>query len=91
MRTDIKMPAGQLNPAGNSWRRLLRVALQPGAHQRDLALLGPDHRFREFSDFRIVAESKRDLGHVNGSLIVRDHAVHQVHIGIPSEGEIIAS
>lgn len=83
------MPAGRLSvPAGTPWRRLLRVALQPHTHYRDLALLSSDNRFGKPPDLRIATEGEHYLCHIDGALMMRDHAVYEISVSISSEGDI---
>src|SRR6218665_2052140 len=77
------------NPSGNrrgmtapvavfSMAVLLAVLVQPGFHEGDLALLRGDHILRQLADFRVLAVFQRDFGHVDGALMMRDHAAHEV-------------
>ena len=38
-----------------------------------------------FTDLRIFTMGQHNLGHINGTLMMRDHALDEIHVGIPAE------
>jgi hypothetical protein len=77
---------------GSSWRAvsglarwLLAAAGKPLLHHRNLTFLGLDHLFGEFADLWIIAVSNHDFRHIDRALMVRDHAAHEVDVGITGE------
>src|SRR5579859_963023 len=60
----------------------LRVLRLPRLHQRDLLVLGRDDVLRQFLHLRILAVSQFHLSHVHGTLMMRDHAIDEVLVGI---------
>ena len=60
----------------------LTVGPEPGLHHLDLALLGFDDPLCQFAQLRILRVFELDLGHVDRTLVMRDHAAHEIDIGV---------
>ena len=56
---------------------------EPGVHVDDLGgLRGLDARREVFDPrARLMGRVKRQIGHLNGLLMVRDHFLHEHHVG----------
>src|SRR5690606_32016133 len=66
-------------------RLLFAARGQPLLHHGDLALLGADHIFGKFARPGVLAVLQRHLGHVDGAPVMRNHAAHEVHVGVAAE------
>ncbi len=60
-----------------------RRSFEATSHLRDFGLLRLDHVFGELLHLGILAERNGGLGHVDGRLMVRDHAFHEIDIALP--------
>ena len=63
------------------------MVFQPGVHLGDFLLLGGDHLPGKLQHLRVGAVSQRDLGHIDGALVVRNHRAHEVLIGVTGRGD----
>lgn len=59
---------------------LRAISLQPCHHIDDFLLLGVDHLLRHVLGPLVVAVRELGLGHIDGSLVMRDHAAHECHV-----------
>ena len=65
--------------------RLLAAFSKPLIHHGDLAFLRRDNLLGQLADLRVLAVLQRHLGHVDRALVVRDHAAHEIDVGVSSE------
>lgn len=66
---------------------LLPVLGQPFLHPGDFLFLRGDDVLREFPDFRIGAVLEHHFRHVDRALMVRDHAAHEIGVGVAAKGD----
>nr|GEU29189.1 hypothetical protein [Tanacetum cinerariifolium] len=59
------------------------VALQPGAHDIDFVLLFDDDALRQVAQFAVVTVDQDGLGHIDRTLVVRNHHAHEVVRWVP--------
>ena len=64
---------------------LLSALLEPLLHQGDFAFLRLDDLLGELSHLRILAEGQHGLGHVDRALVMRDHPLDEIDVGIAGE------
>ncbi len=64
---------------------LLAPIGKPFLHHRDLAFLSGNDILRQFANLGVFPVFESDLGHINGALVVRDHAAHEIDVGIAGE------
>ena len=76
---------GRRGIARAAGRRLLAVVAQPLVHHGDLAFLHGDDLLGQLVNLRVLAVLQRHLGHVDRALVVRDHATHEIDVGVASE------
>lgn len=57
-----------------------RFLCEPSLHEIDLSILSLDNFFRELLYFRVLAVLQNDLCHINGTHMVRQHALDEVDI-----------
>ena len=71
----------------------LAAIAQPGLHHRDLVALADDDALAEDRDVLARAVRRRPAGHDHGLRVMRNHARHEVHVGVgvgkrPSPGGV---
>ena len=61
---------------------LLAPIGKPFLHHRDLAFLGGDDVLGQLANLRVFPMLENDTRHINRALVVRDHAAHEIDVGI---------
>ena len=64
---------------------LLAPIGKPFLHHRDLAFLGGDDVLGQLANLRVFPMLENDTRHINRALVVRDHAAHEIDVGIAGE------
>ena len=64
---------------------LLAPIGKPFLHHRDLAFLGGDDVLGQLANLRVFPMLENDTRHINRALVVRDHATHEIDVGVASE------